>query len=71
MIKSSNKIISLEELQAKMQGKNLQKYTKTISDWRTALGREVAKMELDIEKAMKEADKSIADSFKNKCKTKN
>nr|DAI72902.1 MAG TPA: tail tape measure protein [Caudoviricetes sp.] len=64
VIKSSNKIISLEELQAKMQGKNLQKYTKTISDWRTALGREVAKMELDIEKAMKEADKSIADSFK-------
>ena len=64
VIKSSNKIISLEELQAKMQGGNLQKYTKTISDWRTALGREVAKMELDIEKAMKEADKSIADSFK-------
>lgn len=64
VIKSSNKIISLEELQAKMQEKNLQKYTKTISDWRTALGREVAKMELDIEKAMKEADKSIADSFK-------
>lgn len=64
VIKSSNKIISLEELQAKMQGKNLQKYTKTISDLRTALGREVAKMELDIEKAMKEADKSIADSFK-------
>lgn len=64
VIESSNKIISLEELQAKMQGKNLQEYTKTISDWRTALGREVAKMELDIEKAMKEADKSIADSFK-------
>lgn len=64
VIKSSNKIISLEELQAKMQGKNLQKYTKAISDWRTALGQEVAKMELDIEKAMKEADKSIADSFK-------
>lgn len=64
VIKSSNKIISLEELQAKMQEKNLQKYTKAISDWRTALGQEVAKMELDIEKAMKEADKSIADSFK-------
>lgn len=37
---------------------------KTVSDWRIALGREAAKMESDIDKAMSGADKAIADNFK-------
>jgi chromosome segregation ATPase len=58
------RILTLEELQAKMRDKNLNKYTKSIADWRVSLGKEVAKIESDIDKAMEESDKSIVDSFK-------
>lgn len=58
------RILTLEELQAKMRDKNLNKYTKYIADWRVSLGKEVAKIESDIDKAMEESDKSIVDSFK-------
>lgn len=61
---SVRRILTLEELQAKMQDKNLSRYMKTVSDWRIALGREAAKMESDIDKAMSGADKAIADNFK-------
>lgn len=58
------KVTALENFQAKMRDENLNKYSKAISNWRVALGKEVAKIESDIDKAMKESDKSIVDSFK-------
>lgn len=58
------KVTALENFQAKMRDENLNKYSKAISNWRVALGKEVAKIESDIDKAMEESDKSIVDSFK-------
>lgn len=57
-------ISTLEELQYRMREKNLDKYTKTISNWRHALAKEVSKMEADIDKAMKQVDKDTIDNFK-------
>ncbi len=62
------KVISVEErmqgMWSKEQTKNLQEYTKAIVDWRMTVGKEIAKMESDIDKAMEGADKSIVDNFK-------
>lgn len=58
------KVTALENFQAKIRDENLNKYTKSIADWRVSLGKEVAKIESDIDKAMEESDKSIVDSFK-------
>lgn len=58
------KVTVLENFQAKIRDENLNKYTKSIADWRVSLGKEVAKIESDIDKAMEESDKSIVDSFK-------
>lgn len=58
------KVTALENFQAKIRYENLNKYTKSIADWRVSLGKEVAKIESDIDKAMEESDKSIVDSFK-------
>ena len=64
----AKKIMTLEQLQAKMRDENVKKYTKTISDWREALGKEVTKMESDIDKALKDTDKNIVEAFKNQVK---
>ena len=58
------KVTALENFQAKIRDENLNKYTKSIADWRVSLGKEVAKIESDIDKAKEESDKSIVDSFK-------
>lgn len=49
---SVRRIITLEELQAKMRANNLKEYTKLLADWRVALGREVSKMESELDKAL-------------------
>lgn len=62
--KSSKKIISLEELQGKMRAKNLKEYTKFLTDWRVALGREVSKMEAELNKELQKTDSEISDNLR-------
>ena len=61
---SVRRIITLEELQAKMRANNLKEYTKLLADWRVALGREVSKMESELDKALQKTDSEISGNLR-------
>lgn len=61
---SVRRIITLEELQAKMRANNLKEYTKFLTDWRVALSREVSKMEAELNKELQKTDSEISDNLR-------
>lgn len=61
---SVRRIITLEELQAKMRANNLKEYTKFLADWRVALSREVSKMEAELNKELQKTDSEISDNLR-------
>lgn len=55
----------IQKLLSNAQTQNLQKYTRMLAEWRITTGKEVAKMEPDIDKAMEETSKDIAKGLRS------